>query len=72
MTAIKTFLPLRNFEILPEKINKMLSLNNLGFIDVLSTVHPESPLGGIDTNKQNSSDQLAGVCLSSGHLAAKL
>ena len=26
-------------QILPEKINKMLSLNNLGFIDVLSTVY---------------------------------
>ena len=33
---------------------------------------PESPLGGTDTVKQNSSTQVACVCLSLGHLAAKL
>ena len=34
--------------------------------------HPESPLGGTDTDKQNSSAQLACVCLTLGHLAAKI
>ena len=40
MRMRKLVLKLSLAQILPEKINKkMLSLNNLGFIDVLSTVH---------------------------------
>ena len=38
MRMRKLVLDLSLAQILPEKINKMLSLNNLGFIDVLSTV----------------------------------
>ena len=39
MRMRKLVLDLSLAQILPEKINKMLSLNYLGFIDVLSTVH---------------------------------
>ena len=38
MRMRKLVLDLSLAKILPEKINKMFSLNNLGFIDVLSTV----------------------------------
>ena len=42
MRMRKLVLDLSLAQILPEKINKMLSLNSLGFIDVLSTVDPNS------------------------------
>ena len=52
------------------------SMNNRrwahGAIDHPTQNPPELPLGGTDTDKQNSSAQLACVCLSLGHLAAKL
>ena len=38
MRMRKFALDLSLAQILPEKINKMLSLDNLGFIDVLATV----------------------------------
>ena len=38
----------------------------------LTEDHPDSPLGGTDADKRSSSAQLTYVCLSLGHLAAKL
>ena len=46
--------------------------NKLSGVPIEHPNHPESPLGGTDTDKQDISAQLACICLNLGHLAAKL
>ena len=58
MRMWKLVLDLSLAQILPEKINKMLSLNNLGFIDLLSTVHEWSAVNFFSTHGCYDPDSL--------------